>query len=161
MAQSVLVELEVPGDWRNFRLPPALHDRLQELLDRQDRDGKLSPRERKEATALTELVDMLSLMRLRRSGGETTSEENLALACVTCSLRKAARTHARDPRTRKSVPLFHPRRDRWSDHFRWTDDCHLIGRTPTGRATITALGMNRLAVIKIRRALAILEQLGH
>ena len=44
---------------------PALQDRLQELLDRQDRDGKLSARERKEATALTELVDMLSLMRLR------------------------------------------------------------------------------------------------
>ena len=65
MAQSVLVELELPGDWRRFRLPPALHDRLQELLDRQDIDGKLSARERREAAALTELVDLLSLMRLR------------------------------------------------------------------------------------------------
>jgi hypothetical protein len=42
-----------------------LHRRLHELLDRQDRDGKLSPLERREASALTELVDMLSLMRLR------------------------------------------------------------------------------------------------
>ena len=65
MAQSVLVELELPKDWRRFHLPPALHERLQELLDRQDQDGKLSPRERREATALTELVDLLSLMRLR------------------------------------------------------------------------------------------------
>jgi hypothetical protein len=65
MAHSVLVELELPEDWDRFRLPPALHQRLQELLDRQDRDGRLSPRERREATALTELVDMLSLMRLR------------------------------------------------------------------------------------------------
>ncbi len=65
MAQSVLVELELPKDWRRFRLPPALHERLQELLDRQDRTGKLSPKERREATALTELVDLLSLMRLR------------------------------------------------------------------------------------------------
>jgi hypothetical protein len=65
MAQSVLVELELPRDWRRFRLPRALHDRLQELLDRQDREGKLSPRERREAAALAELVDLLSLMRLR------------------------------------------------------------------------------------------------
>jgi hypothetical protein len=65
MAQSVLVELDLPKDWRKFRLPPALHDRLQELLDRQDQTGKLSRKERREATALTELVDLLSLMRLR------------------------------------------------------------------------------------------------
>ncbi len=65
MATSVLVELELPKDWRKFRLPPALHDRLQELLDRQDTDGRLSRQERREAAALTELVDMLSLMLLR------------------------------------------------------------------------------------------------
>lgn len=59
---TVLVELELPKDWRKFRLPRALHDRLHELLDRQDRDGKLSRLERREATALAELVDMLSLM---------------------------------------------------------------------------------------------------
>ena len=62
---NVLVELDLPKDWRKFRLPRALHDRLRELLDRQDRDGKLSRLERREATALAELVDMLSLMRLR------------------------------------------------------------------------------------------------
>jgi hypothetical protein len=65
MAQHVSVELELPKDWRQFRLPPALGDRLQELLDRQDRDGRLSPRERNEAKALTELVDMLSLLKAR------------------------------------------------------------------------------------------------
>ena len=65
MAQSVVVELELPKDWREFRLPRALDERLQELLDRQDRTGKLSRKERREATALAELVDLLSLMRLR------------------------------------------------------------------------------------------------
>jgi hypothetical protein len=65
MRGSVLVELDLPKDWRKFRLPPALHQRLQDLLDRQDLEGRLSLRERREATALTELVDMLSLMRLR------------------------------------------------------------------------------------------------
>ena len=34
MQRSVLVELDLPKDWRNFRLPPPLHRRLQELLDR-------------------------------------------------------------------------------------------------------------------------------
>jgi hypothetical protein len=65
MTQSVLVKLDLPKDWKKFRMPRALHDRLQELLDRQDRDGKLSSRERREAGALTELADMLSAMRLR------------------------------------------------------------------------------------------------
>ena len=65
MERSVLVQLDLPKDWRKFRLPPALHQRLQELLDRQDEQGRLSRRERREAAALTQLVDMLSLMRLR------------------------------------------------------------------------------------------------
>lgn len=63
MSKSVLVELNLPKDWQEFRLPPALHDRLQELLDRQDREGKLPVRERKEAKALVELVDMLTLLK--------------------------------------------------------------------------------------------------
>ena len=62
---QVLVELDLPADWRQFRLPPALENRLQELLDRQDEAGKLSRAEQREAKALAELVDMLSLMRLR------------------------------------------------------------------------------------------------
>jgi hypothetical protein len=62
---QVLVALDLPKDWQSFRLPHALDDRLQELLDRQDAEGKLSRAERNEATALVELVDMLSLMKLR------------------------------------------------------------------------------------------------
>jgi hypothetical protein len=65
MAQSVLIKLDLPTDWRKFRLPPALQDRLRDLLDQQDSAGKLSSRERREAKALTELVDLLSLLRLR------------------------------------------------------------------------------------------------
>ena len=61
----VLVELELPLDWKTFRLPPALNSRLTRLLDKQDREGALSRAERQEAKALSELVDMLSLMKLR------------------------------------------------------------------------------------------------
>jgi hypothetical protein len=51
-------------DWKKVRFPRALQERLQELLDRQDREGKLSARERREATALVELVDLFALMRV-------------------------------------------------------------------------------------------------
>jgi hypothetical protein len=86
----------------------------------------------------------------RADGGETIAD-NLALACVSCSLKKSARIQALDPRSMRFVSLFHPRKDRWSDHFRWTRSWRLMGRTAKGRATIEALGMNRPAILLIRR----------
>jgi hypothetical protein len=46
-------------------MPAALHARLQDLLDRQDRDGKLPARGRREALALVQLADLLTLIKLR------------------------------------------------------------------------------------------------
>ena len=82
------------------------------------------------------------------SGGETVAE-NLALACVSCSLRKGARQQVRDPHTGSMVALFNPRHDVWSEHFRW-DGVALAGLSPTGRATVEALAMNRPLVREIR-----------
>jgi len=65
MQRTITLELQLPKDWKEFRLPKALDERLQELLERQNREGKLAPRERQEAKALTELVDLLSLMKAR------------------------------------------------------------------------------------------------
>ena len=62
---SVTLQLELPEDWEQFRLPSALDSRLQFLLDRQDKDGSLTDTERREAEALTDLVDMLALLKLR------------------------------------------------------------------------------------------------
>jgi hypothetical protein len=62
---QVILTLDLPNDWRKFRLPPALNNRLQELLDRQDEVGKLTRREHSEAIALVELAEMLSLLKLR------------------------------------------------------------------------------------------------
>jgi hypothetical protein len=81
--------------------------------------------------------------------GGATVEENLALACVSCSLRKAARRHALDPQTGVEAALFNPRFDSWKEHFRW-DGVHVLGLTPTGRATVDALKMNRLLILAIR-----------
>lgn len=86
-----------------------------------------------------------------QSAGGKTSPRNLALACVTCSLRKGARTHAKDPVTSGLVRLFHPRKQTWDRHFRWTRNWKVQGRTATGRATVAALGMNRAAIVAIRR----------
>lgn len=86
----------------------------------------------------------------RREEGPTT-DGNLALACVSCSLRKGARTAARDPETGAEVPLFHPRQQRWEDHFSSGSDFVLIGRTPTGRATIALLRMNRPNAVLVRQ----------
>jgi 5-methylcytosine-specific restriction endonuclease McrA len=57
----------------------------------------------------------------RVAGGKTIAE-NLALACVSCSLRKAARQIAADPETTTEVPLFNPRTQAWTDHFRWKSE---------------------------------------
>ena len=39
------------------------------------------------------------------------------------------------------VRLFHPRNDRWADHFQW-DGPLLRGRSRIGRATIIVLAIN-------------------
>jgi 5-methylcytosine-specific restriction endonuclease McrA len=85
----------------------------------------------------------------KAAGGRTTAA-NLALACVSCSLRKEARRSAIEPNTNRRAALFHPRRQRWRDHFRW-EGFRLIGLTPTGRATVAALQMNRPLILAIRQ----------
>jgi len=88
----------------------------------------------------------------RSAGGDTTAD-NWAWACPNCNRRKAARSRAVDPETGRRVPLFIPRRQRWTRHFPWSDDLtEIIGRTATGRATVAALQMNRPTMRNLRRA---------
>jgi hypothetical protein len=78
-----------------------------------------------------------------RAHGGSDGLHNRALACATCNLAKGDRTAGIDPRTGAAVGLFNPRTQDWEDHFRWANDRRtLVGRTPTGRATIVALDMN-------------------
>ncbi len=57
--------LDLPGDRDRFRLPQAVNDRLQSLLDRQDAGETLTPKEREEAEGLANLAELLTLLRLR------------------------------------------------------------------------------------------------
>src|SRR5882724_1817399 len=66
------------------------------------------------------------------AGGQTISE-NLALACVSCSLRKASRQVLVDVETGTEAMIFNPRIDKWTEHFSWNGE-RLVGLTPTGRA---------------------------
>jgi hypothetical protein len=86
------------------------------------------------------------------AGGEAL--ENLALACQGCNNAKYQKTQAPDPTTGEIVPLFHPRNQRWTDHFAWQDEyVIMVGLTPTGRATVEALRLNRSGVVNLRRLL--------
>jgi hypothetical protein len=67
MSQTVAIELEVPDELAQFRLPRGVDARLQHLLDRQDSGIRLTPVERLEAEGLVELAEWLSLLRLRAS----------------------------------------------------------------------------------------------
>ena len=88
------------------------------------------------------------------ANGGTTSLENLALACSACNLYKGVTQFALDPITNQAVSLFDPRRQSWSTHFIWsTDTLRVVGITPTGRATVERLRMNREQMIEFRRLL--------
>ncbi len=73
MAQSVLIELELPEDLARLTLPPALHQRLQMLLDKQDAEGSLTEQERQEAESLVNLAELLSLLKLRAQHAQQSS----------------------------------------------------------------------------------------
>lgn len=81
-----------------------------------------------------------------------TVEDNLWLACSDCNQRKGKTIEAEDPLTGEMVRLFDPRHQAWGEHFSWTQDgTEIIGLTPTGRATIKALALNRPALVVSRR----------
>src|SRR5438067_13776613 len=49
-----------------------------------------------------------------------TSAENLALACFLDNSYKGTNLAGIDPKTRRVTPLFNPRKQHWSRHFRWS-----------------------------------------
>ena len=89
------------------------------------------------------------------SAGGVTEEANLALACVSCSLRKGDRSKVPDPSSGEETPIFNPRSQDWFDHFQW-EDLFIVGVSAVGRATVKALNLNRPVMVQIRRVNALL-----
>jgi hypothetical protein len=80
--------------------------------------------------------------------GGATDADNLALSCALCNKHKGSDLASIDPDTGDLTPLFHPRRQRWSEHFQLLG-AMIVPRTPAGRATVRLLQLNhpdRLAV---------------
>jgi hypothetical protein len=85
--------------------------------------------------------------------------DDLAWSCPACNGHKADKTHALDPKTKRLVSLFHPRRQKWSRHFAWSkDERTVIGLTATGRATVEALCLNSEELINLREVLILVEK---
>ena len=83
-------------------------------------------------------------------GGQT-ALDNLCYACPVCNNVKRSQNMAQDPQTGRHVRLFDPRRQRWHQHFRWSEDGgRALGKTVVGRATVEALAMNRPRMVHIR-----------
>jgi HNH endonuclease len=107
---------------------------------------------RSQARFATEAFSVEHIIPASQSG--STTPENLALACQGCNSHKACKTLARDPSTGEMVPLFHPRQQNWSDHFRWDESFTRIeGCTPIGRATVVELHLNREGLTNLRQVL--------
>jgi hypothetical protein len=144
-------------------------------------------------TAQAIVVEMEVDHVIPESADGATNLDTLCLTCVSCNGFKLAFQTGTDPETREEAPLFHPRNQRWDDHFAWsenrlywTSDCgrmaqtgatavagghvifiggggppamniwsedgiRILGLTPTGRATVARLPMNRERMVEARR----------
>jgi len=123
-------------------IPASLHDEVVRRADNRCEYCQLSQVGQEAAFHIDHV--------LPRTAGGRTSADNLALACVSCSLRKWARQTVPDPESRSDVPLFNPRTQVWGEHFCWNNE-EMLPLTPTGRATVAALAMNRPLILAIRR----------
>jgi hypothetical protein len=87
--------------------------------------------------------------------GGTTTEDNLCLCCMICNRYKGSDLASLDPITGEITPLFHPRKDKWDEHF------HLSGAviepvSAQARVTIKLLQLNKPDRVLERRQLILM-----
>jgi len=87
-----------------------------------------------------------------RKHAGTSHFQNLAYACVLCNRYKGSDIASIDPETGQTVGLFHPRRDRWEDHFHIVRGL-ITPATAVGRVTARLLRMNAVERIAEREIL--------
>jgi len=90
---------------------------------------------------------------IARQHGGTNDDANLALACPECNFQKGANLTGIDPDTGAVTRLFHPRQDRWENHF-FREGARIVGKTATGRTTVWLLEMNTGERLRWREMLA-------
>jgi hypothetical protein len=87
-----------------------------------------------------------------KHGGGTISE-NLALCCTLCNKHKGSDVASIDPETGELQRLFHPRRDRWHEHF-CLQAGTVVALTAVGRVTLRLLQINRAERVKERELMS-------
>ena len=90
--------------------------------------------------SMTWAVHTIDHVFAEKHGGGTTAD-NLALACSICNSWKGSDLASIDEQTGSIELLFHPRRDRWIDHFQLVGG-RIEPRTPKGCATARLLRFN-------------------
>jgi hypothetical protein len=82
--------------------------------------------------------------------GGTEDEDNICLACSECNWAKGP--NLAGLLYGKLYPLFHPRKQNWSRHFRW-EGTTLVGKAKSGSVTVQVLNMNKASRIMLRENL--------
>jgi hypothetical protein len=86
-------------------------------------------------------------------GGKSTFS-NIAYSCAGCNGYKSDKTHFLDPLTHQITKLYHPKKDKWDEHFQWNNDYLSIeGISPIGRTTVALLQLNREGLRNLRQIL--------
>lgn len=88
-----------------------------------------------------------------RSHGGTDKAENLALACRLYNLHKGPNLSGIDPDSQVLTRLFNPRKDTWSEHFRFGRNGDIVGLSEIGRTTVFVLNMNAERRVELRLAI--------
>ncbi len=96
-------------------------------------------------------------IRAEKHGG-TTALDNLCMSCFDCNRQKGSDLSSIDPVNAEVVPLFHPRRDIWKEHFQVAANGSIEGKTGKGRVTAKLLDFNNPERITIRAALMTLQR---
>ena len=104
----------------------------------------------------TRLFQVEHVVARQHRGGD--SLDNLAWACHHCNLHKGTHLASVDPDTNEVTRLFHPRRDRWEEHFERAGP-RICGRTSIGRTTSWLLQINAEERVGLRAALLELGEL--
>ena len=86
--------------------------------------------------------------------GGTDDTDNLCLAGYKCNAHKGHDLVGFDPQTGELTRLYHPRDQRWDEHFTIHADMRIQGLTSHGRTTVRVLQMNDEDRLENRQLLA-------
>lgn len=88
---------------------------------------------------------------IARQHGGSDDADNLAWSCHRCNAYKGTNVAGIDPTTQVIVPLYHPRNEKWLDHF-VMQSAEIAGLTACGRATLHLLRFNDGYRVELRDA---------